>query len=280
MVKLLYLLYLIKTSICGCQPDHRRNDFDKARSHYKIRKTGTLNAKADESSGLARVFNKNTYWTHNDSGGANELYEINSKGDLISTLSIPDSKNRDWEDLSQSPEGALYIGDIGNNSNTRRDLTIYKYDLVTTQTGKITFHYADQTDFPPTAEKKNFDCEAFFYFRDHLYLFSKNRSETNKYVRLYRLPALPGDYSIAPQDSIYISEQVTGADVSPDGKTFTLLSYGKVFLFSIDSDKIDFSRPKACIPFVKKQTEAIIFLNNTDMLVTNEQKEMFTLKLR
>lgn len=273
-------MYLVKIGLCGCKADHRRSDFERAKSHYKVREIGKLDEKANESSGLAGVSNKNTYWTHNDSGGANELYEFNSKGELISTLVIPNSQNKDWEDLTQSQDGTLYIGDIGNNGNKRQDLTIYQYHPDSSRTKQITFRYADQQAFPPVPDQRNFDCEAFFYFNKELYLFSKNRSETNKHVKLYKIPAVAGDFLAVPQDSIVIPEQVTSADVSPDGKTFALLTYGKIFLFSISNGQVNFSQPKACIPFAKKQTEAIIFLNNTDMLVTNEQKQIFRLTLR
>ena len=54
-------------------------------------------------------------------------------------------------------------------------------------------------------------------------------------------------------------------------KTFALLTYGKVLLFETAGDNIDFSKPKGCFRFSRKQTEAVEFLNNTDMLITNEQ---------
>jgi hypothetical protein len=280
MVKLLYLLYLIKIGFCGCKADHRRDNYERSRSSYKVTKIGKLDDLANESSGLARVANKNTYWTHNDSGGSNELYEINSSGEVIGTRVIPNSKNIDWEDLAQAPDGTLFIGDIGNNGNRRRDLTIYRYHPDSAQVHQIRFGYADQREFPPPTDQLNFDCEAFFYLNDALYLFSKNRSESNKHVKLYKLPALAGDFIATPQDSIVIPEQVTSADVSPDGKTFALLTYGKIFLFSITGGEVNFSQPKACIPFAKKQTEAILFLTNTDLMVTNEQKQIFRITAR
>jgi hypothetical protein len=97
---------------------------------------------------------------------------------------------------------------------------------------------------------------------------------------MYRLPAEKGDYTISASDSIRIDAQVTSAAISPDGKTFALLTYGKVLLFETAGDNIDFSKPMACFRFSRKQTEAIEFLNNTDMLITNEQGGVYRTTFR
>ncbi|HEV7347445.1 hypothetical protein [Telluribacter sp.] len=275
-MKIFYLWFLFKTMLCGCQPDRQQHSFDKVRPKYKITKTGTLPAVVRESSGLARVRGKSTFWTHNDSGGAAELYEIDQRGALVSTFQVPDVSNVDWEDLAQSPEGILYIADTGNNDNTRRSLRIYAVSTESTAIQTITFRYADHTH----SDAQYFDSEALFYHNQKLYLFSKNRIKTEQYHKLYELPAQPGDYVVSATDSILIQGQVTGADISPDGRTFALLTYGKILLFGIRAGKIDFSQPQECIRFVKKQTEAILFLNNTDLLVTNEQRQLFRLTRR
>lgn len=266
--------------LCTCEPDRKTNGFTKAHKHYKINKIGKLPAVADESSGLIRGTNKKSFWTNNDSGGKPELYEFDLNGKHLSTKIIPDAKNTDWEDLSQDEKGNIYIGDMGNNGNARKSLTIYKYSQQKNETEEITFHYADQKEFPPPRDQMNFDCEAFFYHDNQLFLFSKNRSPTNHFVRLYQMPTQKGNYSIAPVDSIPIKTQVTSADISPDGKTFAILTYGKILLFGIDNGKINFKKPLHCFKFAKKQSEALIFINNTDMIVTNEQREIFRITYR
>jgi hypothetical protein len=105
-------------------------------------------------------------------------------------------------------------------------------------------------------------------------LFSKNWGK-NKFVKLYQMPSEPGNFTLQAKDSIQINSQVTAADVSPDGKTFALLTYGKILLFGITENRINFKNPLGCFRFVKKQNEALIFLNNTDMLVTNEQGDIY-----
>jgi hypothetical protein len=280
MGKLVYLWFAMKTVLCNCQSDHRINHFDKVRSHYKISKIGKLSTVVSESSGLARATRPNTYLTHNDSGGKPELYEIDSTGKLLASTVIENAGNTDWEDLAQDELGNIYIGDIGNNGNTRRSLDIYKLPPGKSAAKKISFSYTDQKQFPPAPENMNFDCEAFFYSNKNLYLFSKNRSKSNHQVRLYEVPSTPGQYAVSPLDSIIIKTQVTSADISPDGKTFALLTYGKILLFEINQNGINFKNPKGCFRFVKKQAEALIFINNTDMLVTNEQGDLFRIARR
>ncbi|CAG5012122.1 hypothetical protein DYBT9275_05111 [Dyadobacter sp. CECT 9275] len=275
----------MKTILCTCQQDHKVNKFDKVRSQYKISKIGKLPNVVTESSGLARDLSRKSYWTHNDSGGLPELYEIDSTGNYLSQKVIPGAINVDWEDLSQGPGNSIFIGDIGNNSNQRKDLVIYKVNIDPknnneTEIGKIEFSYADQKQFPPPAESLNFDSEAFFYFREKLYLFSKNRSRNNHFVKLYALPAQEGRYVTSPADSISVGTQVTSADVSPDGKTFALLTYGKILLFRIEQDMVNFRHPVGCFRFVHKQAEAIVFINNHDLMVSNEQGQLFRITRR
>ena len=233
----------------------------------------------NESSGLARNTQNGSFWTHNDSGGKPELYEVDKNGDLLSTRTVAGARNVDWEDLAQSPDGTLYIGDMGNNNNARRDLTIYTLPSDGSPTSTITFSYAEQKAFPPASEELNYDCEAFFYHNDYLYLFSKNRSKPARPVKMYALPAQPGTYNqIAAVDSMSINTQVTSADINPSGTTFALLTYGKILLFGVSDGVIDFINPQDCIKIGKMQAEAIIFLNDKDLLITNEQQKMYLVR--
>lgn len=224
---------------------------------------------ASESSGLATGKRPGTFWTHNDSGGKPELYLFGLDGKLLDTKAVPDAKNIDWEDLTHDDNGNLYIGDFGNNASQRNVFDIYRFNPESHSSERITFRYRST---PP-------DCESFFYHQGSLYLFSKNWGK-DKWVKMYRLPAQAGEHTVAAGDSIRINAQVTSAAISPDGKTFALLTYGKVLLFETAGDTVDFSKPKGCFRFSRKQTEAIEFLNNTDMLITNEQGGVYRTTFR
>jgi hypothetical protein len=278
MIKLGYIWFALKVIFCGCQSDQQRNGFAKTRSDYKVSKIGRLPDVANESSGLALNRSRNSLWTHNDSGGKPELYEINYEGQLLSTRAVPHAVNKDWEDLAQSPDGTLYIGDMGNNDNLRHDLTIYSLLPEGTSGAPITFRYADQKDFPPRVLQ--FDCEAFFYYQDSLYLFSKNRQGSEASVKLYKVPARGGDYTLPVMDSLAVNRPVTAADINPSGTTFALLTYGKILLFGVENGVINFDHPRECIKIGKLQEEALVFLNDTDLLLTNEQRGLYLIKHR
>ena len=280
MNKVMYFWLAIKTVLATCDSDKKDNGFKKVKSEYSISTIGKLPKNATESSGLARSDKKNSFWTHNDSGGKPELYEIDASGKLLSTKIITGAKNIDWEDLAREENGTLYIGDFGNNDNNRQTLDIYKLPAGKPSAEKITFRYTSQKAFPPVPTEMIYDCEAFFYSSNHLYLFSKKGFKSDNYVRLYQMPSEPGDYTLSPIDSIQVETQVTSADISPDGKTFALLTYGKVLLFAIENGKIDFKLPTGCFRLVKKQAEALIFLNNSDMMLTNEQGQIFHITRR
>lgn len=276
-MNLFYLWVVTKTLLCGCTPDRKRYDFGKVRSKYTIDKIAFLPQQINESSGLARASDGHSFWTHNDGGGPPELYRVGLDGTLKEVIKFRTIGNRDWEDLASGADGRLWIGDFGNNNNARKDLKIYilppawEKALEEDEIGTITFRYGRQTVFPEHAGHRNYDCEAFFYHDGHLYLFSKNTGRKPRYTTLYKMPAEAGDYTLQPVDSIRLNETVTGADISPDGKQFALLSYGKIFFFEVNGGNIDFSKPAYCLKKYRGQTEAILYQDPDRMLITNEK---------
>ncbi len=275
--KFLYWLFYLKTSLCNCTSEVKNSNFSPGGHFYKVSKAIKMPSAVNEGSGLMRSSKDSTFWTLNDGGGKAEIYEINKKGKLLKIIPIPNTKNQDWEDISRDEKGHIFIGDFGNNENTRKDLVIYKIsENQLDKLEKIHFHYADQKAFPPKKDL-NFDCEAFFALGDSLYLFSKNRGD--KSVKLYAMPSRAGNYALVPQERIFLKTMVTGAAVSPNKKIFALLSYGKVFLFYIDNKGVSFKKPLLCIKFAHKQTEGITFLTDEIMMISNEQGEMFEVQI-
>jgi hypothetical protein len=273
LYKLYMLWFALRVSLCNCSPEVRKSHFLSQKKDYILTKTGKMPKCINENSGLAKAWQEDYFWIHNDSGGKPELYMINEKGRVFDTLQVDNAQNIDWEDLTKDNKGNIYIGDFGNNSQNRKDLCIYKYRNHKTE--KITFHYSEQSSFP--SSKRIFDCEAFFWYRNRLYLFSKSIEKEHQ-VLLYSLSDQAGDNMLMPQDSIFIKSQVTAADISPNGKEFALLTYGKILFFEINNEKIDFSKPKNCIKIGKNQTEALAYLNDSDLILTNEQRKIYVLR--
>ena len=78
----------------------------------------------DENSGLAYLNGK--LWTINDSGGLPVLYALDTtNGQIVQRIAIANAVNIDWESLADDDQ-YIYIGDFGNNSGNRDDLSIYR----------------------------------------------------------------------------------------------------------------------------------------------------------
>ena len=174
-------------------------------------------------------------WLLNDSHNPADLFRYDAlHNKMLETRHLP-IPNRDWEDLTADEKGNLYVGDVGNNYNRRKDLRIYRYNPTTQALDSILLRYPDQKEFAPADKKDwNFNCEAIVFFHDSLHLFSKNSFKGNFYTKHYVVPAKPGNYIAELRDSLYLKNRVvTGASLSRDGSTLALTSYiiGKRFGF-------------------------------------------------
>lgn len=276
LIKLFTLYVYLQTALCGCGPDRRNSDFERLRKDYKVKvqRIGRLDARIKESSGLAHA-SDSTFWTHPDSSFPAELYLFNLQGELLQTVPLP-LPNRDWEDLAQDAKGNLYIGDFGNNANTRRDLRVFRVQqegMAVQDT--IYFKFADQQAFPPPAQERHFDLEAFFYRSDSLHLFTKSRAR-KAISRRYTLPATSGTYTLAPHEELRLSSAITAADSAPNGKDFALLGYGRLYLFEPLNERVAFAGKRYCLPLGRTgQAEALLYLSSTELLISNENGKLY-----
>ena len=104
----------------------------KARAGVRV---GTIApAELAEASGLvASRAHPGVLWLHNDSGDSPRLFALTEKGELLGQVTIDGAKANDWEDiaLGNGPEAGksyLYIADIGDNSEKRDDVQIYRVE--------------------------------------------------------------------------------------------------------------------------------------------------------
>lgn len=271
--KALMFLFATKTALVSCHYESRKVNMDKQKQHVVT--LGKLDAIVNESSGISSAPWSENLLSINDSGGKPEIYEVDHKGKLVTTHAVPESKNVDWEEITTDSKGNVYIGDFGNNANQRKDLTIYKYKNGATD--KITFRFEDQ-DFSK-GFKMEYDCEAFFWNNDSLYLFTKSWEKGVKTSRLYSVSDQPGDYTLTPKDEVFFKAQITGAAINPSKSQFALISYGKIFLFGIENNVINFRSPQVCISIAKNQTEAIMYKKDNTLIFTNEQRGLFQLTM-
>jgi len=237
-----------------------------------------------ENSGIVSMRKKHL-WLIEDSGNTDQMYETNFKGKIIRKLKVKNATNKDWEDLTKDPEGNVYIGDIGNNQSKRKDLVVYKIPNPEKEKGKkidaekIRFYYPEQKKFPPKKKYLYYDAESLFYKDHNLYIVTKNRSQPfNGTALIYKIPAVKGHHKAQLIDTLNLctdwnSCQVTSADISPDGTTLVLLSYGKLFIISdFIGDAFSKGRMETIDLGTSTQLEAVCFLDPNTLLLTDEKK--------
>ncbi|MBX2828872.1 MAG: esterase-like activity of phytase family protein [Flavobacteriaceae bacterium] len=272
MKKITYLLVLFLTQ-ASCQ------DFGK------MEFVADLPGKVNEISGIEKFPDQNVLWTINDSRNPPELYAFDlDRNKMGQTIRVKDAPNIDWEDLAIGPDGTLYVGNFGNNLSNRTDLAIYaiknpsawekrRYEPVTTS-----FVFADQMKFPPKEKDKSYDVEAFFYWNDHFYLFTRNRAK--KYdgtSKIYRLPAQPGE-----QTAAFIGEfktcddqsdcEITSAAIHHETGKIVLLSYNKVWVITdYMNDNFAHGKVNKIKLGHRSQKESICFKNENEVYIADER---------
>jgi len=252
-----------------------------------VLKIKSLSHSMNETSGL--VFYQNKYLiTHNDGGNKSELFVLDTLGNLIKKINLIDTRNKDWEDLTQDHKGNLYVGDFGNNFNKRKKSQIYivKKGFIykdKVKTEKITFWYEDQHNFPPEKENLNFDCEAFFYKDGFLYLLTKCRSKPFTGIsKVYRVPAKKGKHKAKLVGQFQFCStawqfcSVTSADYDVKTNTLSVLTYGRLYIiYNVvhnnfwEADIKMFNIPRI------KQREAVAFISPWRWYMTDEYRKGF-----
>lgn len=235
-----------------------------------------------EVSGIA--FKNNLIYTIEDHGNENEITVLDLAAKIQKTITLNNTENKDWEDLTFDTKGNLYIGDFGNNDNDRQDLAIYKInhpDLngeTANVASTITFEYPEQMEFPPKKKDLMFDVEGFFEFKNNFYLFTKNRSkgfDGSSYV--YKIPNVAGHHKAELIKTIktcsdYQNCAITSAAISPDQSKFVILSHSKIWLFeNFSSDNIASGRMKEIDLQHFSQKEAVTFKDNKTLLIADER---------
>jgi len=185
------------------------------------------------------------YWLHNDSGDQTRIYPMRRDGTMCTSARGDDSAgvlvggviNSDWEAIAADASGHIIIGDVGNNSNGRRDLALH-YVVEPEPTAGFTgllrsifVRYPEQKTWPSPKDDFNYDCEGIFTVGDTVYFVTKRRSDT--LTRLYRLddPKTGVVNPLTVLADFDVRGRATGADATPDGRRLAVLTYTAVWLF-------------------------------------------------
>lgn len=246
----------------------------------------------DEVSGIVQSRREpGVFWTLNDSGNPPRIYPIRADGAVVPSVRYPEEPGTliggaidcDWEDIALDASGRIIVADVGNNSNARRDLTLYFIEEPeitagrTTFTSKLIVRYPDQESWPAPPDNFNFDCEAVFTVGDEVYLLTKHRSDTH--TRLYRLDSRETDAvnTLTYLDTFDLKGQATGADCSADGLRLAVLTYTHVWLFERESIADPFFAGRAsamayAYPDGQSDSEAVCFEDDSHLLIADEAR--------
>ncbi len=242
----------------------------------KILKDYPLSDIIEETSGLEIV--DDMLITHNDSGGKASLYYLSKEGKIIKKRKIKSATNTDWEDMTRD-EKYIYISDMGNNYNNRKDLKIYKLPIDQTSKEKtkiISFNYPEQKSFKIN-KKTVYDAEGLISIDDKLIIFTKNRAK--KITELYLVPKEPGNYDAIKIGTLKVNSIITGADYNKDLNLLALTStvnFTKYYLITIKNfslkNKSDNKINMVEIPIGKTQVEAIKIIDSKNFWITSEDE--------
>lgn len=254
-----------------------------------LREICTLPSVLAENSGMV-VSTANRIWLHNDGGNPAKLYLIDTTGVIQKEITIQNATNIDWEDMTTDHQGNLYLGDIGNNNNSRQNLKIYKLPHPDSVQGTVVnatiihYSYEDQTQFPPANSNQKYDAEAMIYYQDSLYIFTKDRTNPHLgYTWLYQLPADTGTHVAILMDSFHTQQmsfvfEITAAAIS--NQQLALLGAGHVWLFKNIIGNQFFNGTLEHITLNSfSQREAMDFVTNNRLYISNESSILGTAKL-
>lgn len=288
----------------------QENDTVRLKLSGKFDKVATVvSPTLDEISGLSSShFSDQHVWVHNDSGGENELYLLNSQGEIHRTLRIDQATNRDWEDMAafvHQQKPYLIVGDVGDNLLQQKSVRLWIVAEPAWPTISETLISVQPVcEITLTYPKGPRDCEAVGVCGDYVYLFSKwsNRqnaatksaSETGESTKpnaqqgsletadqatgssIYRFPL-----RLAPKTQEYVLEEIgpgtlaitTAVDFSLDGRCCVLRDYLQVQVFRREIEQTwgdRFKQPpdSQFLGPFQKQAEAISFSRDGKQLWT------------
>lgn len=246
----------------------------------QVVETFNLSKILDETSGLEMI--DNTLVTINDSGNEPILYFMNQKGKIVSKRKVSGFKNTDWEDITKDEE-FIYVADMGNNYDTRRDLSIIKIPINENSKqniAEIKFNYPEQVDFKFN-RKSRFDAEALITLGNSLIIFTKNRA--SKTTDIYKLPKTPGTFRAKKIGSLNTQSIVTGADFDPKTQTLALTStidFNNYYVLIVENFSINKSENTNIdmfeIPIGKCQVESIKFIDSKTFWISSEDEKSST----
>jgi hypothetical protein len=201
-----------------------------------------------EASGIvASRRNPGTLWTHNDSGAGPRVYALSNTAATQAIYDLGGASARDWEDIAVGPgpvagKSYLYIGDIGDNAESRTSIDVYRVLEPDVTTGSATtpttlsgverfaLSYPDRAH---NAESLLIDPSS-----GDLYVVAKSSDGVSPVFRAAAPLSATGTtrlelitvlrFGAAP---LVGNRTTTGGDISPTGEEIAIRTYDAAFLW-------------------------------------------------
>jgi hypothetical protein len=251
----------------------------------------------DEVSGMAASHAQpGLFWAQDDSYSGEKLMLIRGDGTRIATVTVTNATNVDWEDLDSfdlNGKHYLMIADTGDNGGIRKSLTLYIIEEPphprdgdhVAPAWRLDFHWPDGAR----------DCEATAVdpVKREVLLISKKRvppdvfslplRRSNKELTAQLVGTLSGIVQPNEEDlrrnPVYgrYRSQISGADLSPNGRVLAVLNYRAVYFFvrkpGENWTKVLQQAPQSLIFPWLPQAEAIAFsLDGSQLTIGGEQR--------
>ncbi|HEX9165357.1 MAG TPA: hypothetical protein VF862_05575, partial [Gemmatimonadales bacterium] len=279
---------ILGAAVIGCLSPATSAAQKPAASVIEVLSAGRLSDSAlRESSGVARShLIPGVLYSINDSGTDAEIFALDSTGAALGRWALPALANHDWEAIAAGPCPAgrcLYIGDLGDNLEKRKHVTIYRLaepgtlaalrnpaGRGTAAVDSLRFRYPDG---PRDAEALWLDPSGVPH------VVSKGRSGK---IILYRVPPRFGRKPIQTAERVEVlpisaqpalGQWVTDAALAPDGRRVAIRTYTMLYLFPVLSDG-RLGAPARCgLAGLEPQGEGVEWLDDRRLFLTSESRD-------
>lgn len=200
-----------------------------------VQAVGELPPDLNEVSGLvASRRHDGVLWAVEDSLEPADVVALAEDGTVLGTVSFTGSPvvNLDWEDLALAPgpdgEDWLYVADIGDNFQARRNVDVYRFPEPEPRDGTV-----EAERLTSTYEAGPTDAEALTVTAAGTFIVGKLLDQP---APVYRLDEATGTFVATGTTVDTGGELVTALDVSPDGSLLALRTYDQVRLYPLGPD--------------------------------------------
>ena len=201
------------------------------------------NQSIKESSGIAASRrNAGIFWTHNDSGDGPFVYAFDRQGKHRGVWQVTGANAIDWEDMAIGPgprrgRSYLYLGDIGDNSKKRDQITVYRVaePQVTPKDSSSTVQNPRETEAADVIRLKypdgKYDAETLLIhpLTGELYVITKMRGAPARVYKLRAQAPKSGVSTLSYVGDLRFPNQflgfITGGEISPGGRRVVICDY-------------------------------------------------------